>query len=172
MLKGDKVFHLDEEYQSDFIICSNGKFEVPKVHFMPNVRHIPTFPEREINLTESWNAEAIEIIKVNNAPNLTMALSSDYLFANIETNEEGKKNAFAARLSLAFPPYSKMKELPYIKFMEGRPYLLPLGWIYRIIYNLKNRKEYTKSANKNLSDRETLKCAQDEINYFEEIGLI
>ena len=24
MLKGDKVFHLDEEYQSDFIICSNG----------------------------------------------------------------------------------------------------------------------------------------------------
>ena len=93
MLKGDKVFHLDEEYQSDFIICSNGKFEVPKVHFMPNVRHIPTFPEREINLTESWNAEAIEIIKVNNAPNLTMALSSDYLFANIETNEEGKKNA-------------------------------------------------------------------------------
>lgn len=86
--------------------------------------------------------------------------------------EEGKKNALAARLSLAFPPYSKMKELPYIKFMEGRPYLLPLGWIYRIIYNLKNRKEYTKSANKNLSDRETLKCAQDEINYFEEIGLI
>lgn len=93
MLKGDKVFHLDEEYQSDFIICSNGKFEVPKVHFMPNVRHIPTFPEREINLTESWNAEAIEIIKVNNAPNLTMALSSDYLFANIETNSTCERNA-------------------------------------------------------------------------------
>ena len=86
--------------------------------------------------------------------------------------EEGKESPFAARLSLAFPPYSKMKELPYIKFMEGRPYLLPLGWIYRIIYNLKNRKEYTKSASKTLSDRETLKCAQDEINYFEEIGLI
>lgn len=93
MQRGERVFHLDEEYTSDFIIYTNGRFEVPKVHFMPNVRHIPTFPDKEINLTESWSAEAVEIVKVNNAPNLSMALASDYLFANIETNEEGKKNA-------------------------------------------------------------------------------
>lgn len=86
--------------------------------------------------------------------------------------EEGDESAFMAKLHLAFPPYGKMKELPYIKFMEGRPYLLPIGWIYRIIYNLKNRTEYTKSATESLSDRKTLKCAQDEIKYFEEIGLI
>ena len=93
MQRGDRVFHLDEEYTSDFIIHTNGRFEVPKVHFMPNVRHIPTFPDKEINITDSWSAEAIEIIKVNNAPNLTMVLASDYLFANIETNSDGKKNA-------------------------------------------------------------------------------
>ena len=93
MQRGDRVFHLDEEYTSDFIIHTNGRFEVPTVHFMPNVRHIPTFPDKEINLTESWTAEAAEIVKVNNAPNLNMALASDYLFANIETNSEGKKNA-------------------------------------------------------------------------------
>ena len=93
MQRGDRVFHLDEEYTSDFIIHTNGRFEVPKVHFMPNVRHIPTFPDKEINITDSWSAEAVEIIKVNNAPNLTMVLASDYLFANIETNSDGKKNA-------------------------------------------------------------------------------
>ena len=93
MQRGERVFHLDEEYTSDFIIHTNGRFEVPTVHFMPNVRHIPTFPDKEINLTESWTAEAAEIVKVNNAPNLNMALASDYLFANIETNSEGKKNA-------------------------------------------------------------------------------
>lgn len=93
MQRGDRVFHLDEEYTSDFIIHTNGRFEVPTIHFMPNVRHIPTFPDKEINLTESWSAEAVEIVKVNNAPNLNMVLSSDYLFANIETNSEGKKNA-------------------------------------------------------------------------------
>ena len=93
MQRGERVFHLDEEYTSDFIIRTNGRFEVPTVHFMPNVRHIPTFPDKEINLTESWTAEAAEIVKVNNAPNLNMALASDYLFANIETNSEGKKNA-------------------------------------------------------------------------------
>ena len=93
MMKGDKVFHLDEEYTSDFIIHTNGKFEVPSHYFMPNVRHVPTFPDNEVKLTESWNRESIEIIKVNNAPNLTMALSSDYLFANIETNSDGSRNA-------------------------------------------------------------------------------
>ena len=93
MQRGERVFHLDEEYTSDFIIHTNGRFEVPKVHFMPNVRHIPTFPDKEINITDSWSAEAVEIIKVNNAPNLTMVLASDYLFANIETNSDGKKNA-------------------------------------------------------------------------------
>ncbi|MEI0532039.1 OmpA family protein [Brachyspira pilosicoli] len=83
----DSVFHLEEEYSSDFIIHTNGKFEVPYNYFMPNVRHIPTFPDKEISLTHSWNSEAMEIVKVNNAPNLAMALSADYLFANIETNE-------------------------------------------------------------------------------------
>lgn len=81
------VFHLEEEYSSDFIIHTNGKFEVPYNYFMPNVRHIPTFPDKEIPLTHSWNSEAMEIVKVNNAPDLAMALSADYLFANIETNE-------------------------------------------------------------------------------------
>lgn len=84
---GNSVFHLEEEYSSDFIIHTNGKFEVPYNYFMPNVRHIPTFPDKEISLTHSWNSEAMEIVKINNAPNLAMALSADYLFANIETNE-------------------------------------------------------------------------------------
>lgn len=84
---GNSVFHLEEEYSSDFIIHTNGKFEVPYNYFMPNVRHIPSFPDKEISLTHSWNSEAMEIVKVNNAPNLAMALSADYLFANIETNE-------------------------------------------------------------------------------------
>lgn len=84
---GNSVFHLEEEYSSDFIIHTNGKFEVPYNYFMPNVRHIPTFPDKEISLTHSWNSEAMEIVKVNNAPNLAMALSADYLFANIEINE-------------------------------------------------------------------------------------
>lgn len=87
---GNSVFYLEEEYSSDFIIHTNGKFEVPYNYFMPNVRHIPTFPNKEIPLTYSWNSESMEIIKVNNAPNLNMALSADYLFANIETNENNE----------------------------------------------------------------------------------
>ena len=52
---GNSVFHLEEEYSSDFIIHTNGKFEVPYNYFMPNVRHIPTFPDKEISLSIGRN---------------------------------------------------------------------------------------------------------------------
>lgn len=93
MMKDERVFHLDEEYTSDFIIHTNGKFEVPSHYFMPNVRNIPTFPDNSVKISDSWNRESIEIVNVNNAPNLTMSLSSDYLFADIETNDDGSRNA-------------------------------------------------------------------------------
>lgn len=87
--------------------------------------------------------------------------------------EEGKKNnSFLTRLRLLFPSYNKIKNIPYIKFIEGRPWLLPLAWIYRLIYNLKNKKEFIKEATKSLGSDETNDLAKKEFSYFEEIGLL
>lgn len=86
--------------------------------------------------------------------------------------EQGKKSGFSAKLSLLFPSYKKIKDIPYMRFMEGRPYLLILGWIYRIYYNLRYRKSFVVQATSSLSDDNTLTQAERELQYFKEIGLL
>lgn len=87
--------------------------------------------------------------------------------------ENGKSHcAFAVKLKLAFPPYSKLKNINYIKFIDGRPWLTPYAWCYRFFYNLKNRKSFMKKTLNEIDDDETLKLAADELAYFKEIGLL
>lgn len=86
--------------------------------------------------------------------------------------EDGHKGGFAAKTALIFPSYKKMKNIPYVKFIDGRPYLLPFCWIYRIIYNFKNKKDFVKEATFDLASDETRAKAQEEFEYFEEIGLL
>lgn len=86
--------------------------------------------------------------------------------------EEGKKSTFSAKLAFAFPSYEKMKNIPYMKFMEGRPYLLLWGWIYRFYYNIKNRRKFLFTATSDMAGDDAKQEAQKEIKYFEEIGLI
>lgn len=86
--------------------------------------------------------------------------------------EQGKNtNPLAVKLRLAFPSYSKMKNIPYIKFIEGRPWLTPYAWCYRLIYNLKNRQQFTLKTLKDIDDENTAFLAKEELKFFEEIGL-
>lgn len=87
--------------------------------------------------------------------------------------EEGRKaSAFMTRLRLLFPSYQKLKNIPYISFIEGKPWLTPLAWIYRIFYNLKYKKEFLKEANSKIGDEKTNIQARNELEYFKEIGLL
>ena len=86
--------------------------------------------------------------------------------------ENGTGSAFSTRLRLLFPSYDKVKNIPYISFIDGRPYLLPAAWAYRIYYNLKNRREFVRSATTALGSDETKMEAQRELAFFEEIGLL
>lgn len=86
--------------------------------------------------------------------------------------EQGKKSGLSAKLSLLFPSYKKIKDIPYMRFIQGRPYLLLLGWIYRIYYNLRYRKTFVVQSTSTLSDDETLIQAENELQYFKEIGLL
>ena len=87
--------------------------------------------------------------------------------------EEGKRNSFImTRLRLAFPSYSKLKNIPYISFIEGRPYLTPLAWAYRFYYNFRYKKSFVKSATRSIGSDETNSEAENEFAYFKEIGLL
>lgn len=87
--------------------------------------------------------------------------------------EDGKSisSPFMRKLRLAFPSYSRMKNIDYIKFIEGRPWLTPYAWAYRFFYNFKNRKTFVKKTIKNLDENNIESLAVAELKYFEEIGL-
>ena len=86
--------------------------------------------------------------------------------------EEGKSSSAAGRrLALLFPSYEKMKGIPYIKFIEGRPYLTPLAWGYRFGYNLKNRRALMLKTAKDIGTDEAIEVAKSELEFFKKIGL-
>lgn len=86
--------------------------------------------------------------------------------------EEGKSTGtFKTRFRLLFPSYERLKEIPYIKFIENRPYLTPLAWIYRFFYNLKNRRKFMMRAVKGLSDSAAHSEAEKELAFLKSIGL-
>ena len=87
--------------------------------------------------------------------------------------EEGRDSSgFAARLHLLFPSYEKLKGIDYINFIDGKPYLTPAAWAYRIWYNFKNNKGFVKKSVKNIGSDETKGEAEKEFAYFKEIGLL
>lgn len=54
---GESVFNLREKFAVDFNILPTGHFIVKRTDYMPNLRHIPEFPDREIKEKESWTAD-------------------------------------------------------------------------------------------------------------------
>ncbi len=84
----------------------------------------------------------------------------------------GSGSNAGTRLRLLFPAYRDIRNIPYIRFIDGRPYLLPAAWVYRIYYNLRHRRAFVESATKGLGDEKTKNEAKRELAYFEEIGLL
>ena len=87
--------------------------------------------------------------------------------------EEGKRTSpLLTKLRLLFPTYHQLKNIPYIRFIEGRPYLVPYAWLYRIVYNFRHRKQYVRRTTQKIGSDETNSSAQSELAYFKEIGLL
>ena len=87
-------------------------------------------------------------------------------------NGTGNKSTIALKLRLAFPPYSALRNSEYIKFLNGRPWLLPAAWVYRFFHNIKNNPAHMMETVKNTGDEKTTALARQEYKFFEEIGLI
>lgn len=52
----------------------------------------------------------------------------------------------AVRLTVhrLFPPYKDMQLIPWYQFVDGRPWLLPVAWVYRWFYTAIHKFEYSK----------------------------
>lgn len=85
---------------------------------------------------------------------------------------ETNKSSMALKIKLAFPPYETLRKAHYINFLNGRPWLLPAAWIYRIFYNLRKNRSHMLETVKNIDDEKTAVLAKEELEFFKEIGLI
>ena len=89
-----------------------------------------------------------------------------------DMEDGGRGSALGAKIRLLFPSYEKMRNIPYISFIDGRRWLVPAAWVYRAYYNLKNRRAFVQSATASLNSDETKQEAEQELGFFEEIGLL
>ncbi len=79
----EEMFRLDEKYDADFAITERGYYVVPEDHYMPNFRHVPMFPAKEIQVGEKWKAPVH--IKMNNfSIPLLLVLEATYLFSEVK----------------------------------------------------------------------------------------
>ena len=83
---GESVFKLTDKKYSEFIINANGSYKVGEKYLFPNLRHIPTFPEKEINVGDKWSFPA-ELYLDNFSIVLGLQLNCEY-----ELKETGKIN--------------------------------------------------------------------------------
>lgn len=87
-------------------------------------------------------------------------------------DDDKKTSSLSLKIKLAFPPYETLRKAHYIKFLSGRPWLLPAAWIYRLFYNLNKNQTHMLETVKNIDDEKTTALAQEELEFFKEIGLI
>lgn len=141
---GREVFLLREQYLADFTIEENGKYRVSKSDYMPNLRHVPTFPGNDVKIGERWQANAEMILKNFSVP-VKMMFPVEYELTSV-TKENDKdvaviKYRFVIDKNLGgrkFPPDFPVKIAGenrgtiYWDINSGRP--LDNKEIYKIIF--------------------------------------
>ncbi len=88
---GKEMFEKQEEYPSDFVIQSTGRFEVDKKLYMPNLRHLPTFPAKDLKKGDTWTAPCELLINSFSVP-LNLRFDPEYQIREI-TQKDGKEIA-------------------------------------------------------------------------------
>ena len=55
------TYSLSNEYKSLFWRDENGKYDIEEKYYMPVVRNVPLFPDRDLKPGDTWSAEGMEV---------------------------------------------------------------------------------------------------------------
>jgi outer membrane protein OmpA-like peptidoglycan-associated protein len=118
----DEVFRLEKQYKSDFSIDRLGRYRVPKNLFIPNLRHIPTFPDRDVARNDRWTADAELVLDTFSIP-FKLVFPVQYRLADIR-KKDGADIAvinynFVINMDLAGKKYPKDFPLKILGKDEG-----------------------------------------------------
>ncbi len=148
--ESSEVFHLREEHHSEFTIDLLGRFDIPKEYFMPNLRHLPTLPGKEVATGDAWSANA-ELILNNFSVPFKLTFPVEYRLAKMEKDDKGVtaliEYRFIIDMDLAGGSYPPDFPKKILGRDEGTirwdvPNKRPLGMKerYRIVFVLQDEK--------------------------------
>ncbi len=83
----ENTFKQSGKFLVDFLIEPQGRFVVKKTDYMPNLRHIPTFPSRELKINDSWKADA-ELVLDNFSRPFKLTFPVQYTFERVEKEKD------------------------------------------------------------------------------------
>lgn len=105
---GEDVFKLKNKFMVDFLIEPNGHFVVKKNDYMPNLRHIPSFPDKEIKPDDTWTANG-ELVIDNFSKPFSLLFPVEYKLVRIEDDRDKKiaviNYAYTINMNLAGGSY-------------------------------------------------------------------
>lgn len=84
---GENVFKLKGRYMVDFLIEPSGRFIVRKGDYMPNLRHIPSFPDKEIEINDTWKSDG-EMVLDNFSRPFMLTFPVEYAFVKVIKDNE------------------------------------------------------------------------------------
>ena len=98
------------------------------------------------DLSEAFCEEAAEKILSNGVFGFSDEANRDG--AQMRRLAEAKTPLWLARISyllkMLFPPYRNMRCVPSYALLDGRPWMLPAGWVYRFYHTLRYKSETGK----------------------------
>lgn len=100
-----------EEFYSEFLRDSQGKYTISDDYFMPTVRSVPVFPDKPIKKGETWTAQGEEAHDLRHSFNVQkpyrVPFQANYQYLYDEISSDGKK------LSVIKCSYSMYFKNPY-----------------------------------------------------------
>ena len=74
VISGSTSFEWGEEYESQFWRDSLGIYDIEPIYFMPVVRNVPVFPDKDLQIGDTWEAEGQEAYDIRRTFNVSEPL--------------------------------------------------------------------------------------------------
>lgn len=96
---GKSVFHLREQYMADFAVTPRGRFLMNKKDYMPNLRHVPSFPQGDIAVGQHWKSDG-ELVLNNFSRPFKLIFPVEYKLSEVKSVKQSRIAAIKYKYTL------------------------------------------------------------------------
>ena len=132
-------FEWGEEYLSEFWRDSLGIYEIKPTYFMPVVRNVPVFPDKDLQIGDTWEAEGHEAYDIRQTFNvdepLIIPFTANYTYSGtVEKEIDSEAGSGTKTLHVINVEYSIFYDIPVPKGAPSTYPVASMGYSYQTIY--------------------------------------